>query len=71
MIVAVASLLGKRVLKLELDANFIKRAAKQELQNIGRKSFSKEGFSDKEISAIAQAISAAIAEYDRQRNQKT
>jgi hypothetical protein len=47
----------------------IKQVAAHELQNLGRTSFSSNGFTKEEISAIASAISAAIEAYDKQKDQ--
>jgi len=44
----------------------IKSAAKSALRNLGRTSFSDEGFTSQQIDAIAQAIADAVQEYDKQ-----
>ncbi len=43
----------------------IEQAAASSLRTLRRNSFSNEGFSEREISAIANAIAAAIEVYDQ------
>ncbi len=52
---------------MDINTLAIESAAKNELQNLGRTSFSSEGFSNEEIDAISAAISAAIQAYDEQK----
>lgn len=44
----------------------IKNAAASVLNNLGRTSFSDNGFTNEQVDAIAEAITSAIVEYDRQ-----
>jgi len=44
----------------------IKNAALSALRHLGRTSFSEDGFTRQQADAIAEAISKAIAEYDKQ-----
>ena len=52
---------------MELNTIQIQQAATQKLSNLGRTSFSSDGFTPEETNAIAEAIVAAIAAYDKQR----
>ena len=56
---------------MKLDSLQIQEAATKSLKNLGRTSFSSKGFSDEEINAIANAITAAITAYDKQKEQKS
>lgn len=48
------------------DTFRIKNAASSALQDLSRTSFSGDGFTSQQINAISNAITAAIAEYDKQ-----
>ena len=45
---------------------FIRNAAISSLNDLSRTSFSDDGFTSEQVNAIANAITAAIAEYDRE-----
>lgn len=49
-----------------IDTFQIKNVASSVLNNLIRTSYSEEGFSEQQTNAIAEAISEAIAEYDKQ-----
>lgn len=52
------------------NVSSVKNAALSALNNLGRTSFSEGGFTRQQADAIAEAISKAIAEYDRQNSNK-
>lgn len=49
-----------------MDTLSICSVAEQTLQNLGRTSFSGDGFTNAQIDAISKAITNAIEEYDKQ-----
>lgn len=49
------------------DTSSIKNAAVSALNNLGRTSYSGDGFTSDQIDAIAEAITSAIAAYDEQK----
>lgn len=49
------------------DTSSIKNAAVSALNNLGRTSYSGDGFTSDQIDAIAEAITNAIAAYDEQK----
>ncbi len=52
------------------ETSDVRNAAVSELRNLGRFSFSSDGFTQEEIHCIADAITAAIEAYDKSRNQQ-
>lgn len=52
------------------ETSDVRNAAVSELRNLGRFSFSSDGFTQEEIHCIADAIAAAIEAYDKSRNQQ-
>ncbi len=52
------------------DTFSIKNAAVSALNDLGRTSFSEDGFTSREIDAIAEAITNAIAVYDEKKQSK-
>ena len=57
-------------MEIMCNISSIKNAALSALNSLGRTSFSEGGFTRQQADAIAEAISKAIAEYDKQNSHK-